>query len=131
MSHVIIPINIPIILFQGIHENASKWLVKNRNISGVGIDTMSIDYGQSKTYPSHHILYKENIFGLENVANLDKLPETGYIVYALPMKIGRGSGAPVRIFATKKQTVINGVNTATSSALFAVVLAAMATLHVI
>ena len=54
-------------------------------------------------------MYAENIYGLENVANLDQLPATGYIVYALPMKIARGSGGPVRILATMKKTVVNGV----------------------
>ena len=86
-------------LFTGIHPNASHWLVKNRKIKMVGIDTPSIDYGQSKIFESHQILYKENIPGLENVAHMDKLPVKGFTLYAAPMFITGGSGGPCRIFA--------------------------------
>jgi len=85
--------------FPGIHADASRWLVKNRNIKLVGIDTASIDYGQSKLFESHRILYKENIPGLENVANMDRLPVKGFTVYAAPMFISGGSGGPCRVFA--------------------------------
>ena len=86
-------------LFTGIHPNASRWLVKNRKIKMVGIDTPSIDNGQSKIYESHQIFYKENIPGLENVAHMDKLPAKGFTLYAAPMFITGGSGGPCRIFA--------------------------------
>ncbi|XP_033127561.1 isatin hydrolase-like [Anneissia japonica] len=85
--------------FPGVSPDAADWLIENRNIVGLGIDTASFDYGQSITFPSHEKLFKANIFGLENVANLDKMPTTGSTVYALPMKIKEGSGAPVRILA--------------------------------
>jgi kynurenine formamidase len=65
----------------------------------VGIDTPSIDYGQSTTYPTHQVLFAANIPAFENVANLDQLPEIGSYVVALPMKIRRGSGGPLRIVA--------------------------------
>ena len=65
----------------------------------MGIDTASIDYGQSKFYETHQILYKENIPGLESVANMDKLPAKGFTLYAAPMFISGGSGGPCRIFA--------------------------------
>ena len=65
----------------------------------MGIDTASIDYGQSKFYETHQILYKENIPGLESVANMDKLPAKGFTLYAAPMFITGGSGGPCRIFA--------------------------------
>ncbi len=65
----------------------------------VGIDTPSIDYGQSTDFETHVVLYGANIPGLENVANLGALPETGSFVVALPMKIEGGSGGPVRIVA--------------------------------
>ena len=70
-----------------------------RNIGAVGIDTPSIDYGQSTDFAAHVSLYKGNIPGLENVANVDSLPATGATVVALPMKIEGGSGGPVRIVA--------------------------------
>ena len=85
--------------FQGIHPNTSRWLVNNRKVKLVGIDTASIDYGQSTQYESHRILYAENIPGLENVAHMDKLPAKGFTVYAAPMFITGGSGGPCRIFA--------------------------------
>ena len=69
-------------------------------IKAIGIDTASIDYGQSKTYQAHRNLMSNNIPVFENVANVDKVPSKGAMVYALPMKIGEGTGAPLRIIAT-------------------------------
>lgn len=83
--------------FPGIHPKAARWLVENRNIKAVGLDTPSLDYGQSELFETHQILFEENIPGFENVANLDQLPETGAYIVALPMKIRDGSGAPLRI----------------------------------
>ncbi len=85
--------------FPGIHPETAQWLVDNRNIKAVGMDTPSIDYGGSTTFESHQILYRQNIPGFENVANLDQLPPTGAYVVAFPMKIKNGSGAPLRIAA--------------------------------
>ena len=85
--------------FPGLHPDAAQWLVDNRNIDAFGIDTASIDYGQSSTYDSHQILFEDNIPAFENVANLDQLPATGATVIALPMKIKNGSGGPLRIIA--------------------------------
>lgn len=85
--------------FPGLDPKAAKWLVENRNINAVGLDTPSIDYGQSTLFESHQILFKENIPAIENVANLDKLPAKGAFVIALPMKIKGGSGGPLRIVA--------------------------------
>ena len=85
--------------FPGLHPEAAKWLTENRNISVLGLDTPSIDYGQSTLFETHRILFKENIPAFENVANLDKLPAKGAFVIALPMKIKGGSGAPLRIIA--------------------------------
>lgn len=86
--------------FPGIHPAAAEWLAVNRTIRGVGIDTPSVDYGPSRDFRTHRILYEHNLYGLENVANLDKLPVKGATVYAIPMKIRGGSGGPCRIFAT-------------------------------
>jgi kynurenine formamidase len=85
--------------FPGLSAEAAEWLVANRGIVAVGIDTPSIDSGQSTDFRAHVILYAENISGFENVANLDLLPETGSYVVALPMKIEGGSGGPLRIVA--------------------------------
>ena len=85
--------------FPGIHPNAAKFLATERKIKAVGIDTPSIDFGGSKLFQSHQILFEKNIPGFENVANLDKLPADGFMVIALPMKIKGGSGGPLRIVA--------------------------------
>ncbi len=85
--------------FPGLDPTAAKWLVEKRNINAIGLDTPSIDFGQSQLFESHRILFKENIPAFENVANLDKLPAKGAIVIALPMKIKGGSGGPLRIIA--------------------------------
>ena len=91
------PEAVPELHFPGIGTDAAQWLVDNRNIAAIGIDTPSIDYGQSSDYRSHVILYRENIVGFENLTNLDRLPPTGAGIVALPMKIEGGSGGPLRI----------------------------------
>ncbi|MGI9533884.1 MAG: cyclase family protein [Thermodesulfobacteriota bacterium] len=85
--------------FPGLHPDAAKWLMEKRSIKAIGLDTPSIDYGQSQYFKSHQILFKNNIPAFENVANLDKLPPRGAVIIALPMKIKGGSGAPLRIVA--------------------------------
>jgi kynurenine formamidase len=85
--------------FPGIHPDLASWFTKNRNIKAVGLDTPSLDYGQSTLFETHRILFKENILGFENIANLDLLPERGSWIVALPMKIKGGSGGPLRIVA--------------------------------
>ena len=83
--------------FPGVSAEAAQWLVDNRTIAALGIDTPSVDYGQSADFRAHVILYKKNIPGFENVANLATLPPVGSFVVALPMKIEGGSGGPLRI----------------------------------
>lgn len=85
--------------FPGLHPDAAAWLLENRSIRAVGIDTPSIDYGQSQVFRAHRVLFAENVPAFENVANLDQVPIQGAIVIALPMKIDGGSGAPLRIIA--------------------------------
>ena len=85
--------------FPGLHPDTAKWLVENREISAIGIDTCSIDYGQSKLFESHRTLFENNIIVFENITNLKQIPPTGAHVIALPIKIQNGSGAPLRIIA--------------------------------
>lgn len=85
--------------FPGLRPDAARWLVENRSVKAVGIDTPSIDYGQSQLFETHQTLFQENIPAFENVASLDQLPATGFVVIALPMKIEGGSGGPLRIVA--------------------------------
>jgi kynurenine formamidase len=84
--------------FPGIAKDAAQLLVQ-RKIAGVGIDTASMDYGPSKDFITHQVLNGAGIYGLENIANLEKVPVTGATLIALPMKIKGGSGGPVRIIA--------------------------------
>ncbi|XP_033724649.1 LOW QUALITY PROTEIN: isatin hydrolase-like [Pecten maximus] len=86
--------------FPSWHEDAVDWLISNRVVYYVGVDTPSTDYGQSQTYPVHLLLSKENIIGLESVANLDRIPEVGTTIYVPVMKVRDGSGGPARMFAT-------------------------------
>jgi kynurenine formamidase len=85
--------------FPGLHPDAARWLAEQREIHAIGLDTPSIDYGQSAGFESHRILFEQNIPAFENVANLERLPATGFEVIALPMKIRGGSGGPLRIVA--------------------------------
>lgn len=91
--------------FPGLQPEAAQWLVKNRKVNAVGIDTASIDYGQSQTYGSHVALMGQNIPVFENVANMEKVPTTGAQIIALPMKIKGGSGGPLRIIAFTQDAV--------------------------
>jgi kynurenine formamidase len=85
--------------FPGLAPAAAAWLVANRQIRAVGIDTASIDPGKSQTYGSHVTLLQLDIPAFENVAHLELVPAEGAQVIALPMKIKGGSGGPLRIIA--------------------------------
>jgi len=85
--------------FPGLDPQAARWLTESRSIKAVGLDTASIDRGQSTLFESHRTLFEKNIPAFENVANLDQLPVKGFTVVALPMKIKGGSGGPLRIIA--------------------------------
>lgn len=93
------PDNSQTLHFPGFSAEAMAFLVHERQIRGVGIDTASIDPGQSKNFQAHQIFGKANRYGLENVAYLEHLPPRGATVYALPIKIKNGTGGPVRIIA--------------------------------
>jgi kynurenine formamidase len=85
--------------FPGLHPDAARWLIANRSVKAVGIDTASIDYGQSSLFETHRALFERDIPALENLTALDRLPPRGAVVIALPMKIRGGSGAPLRAVA--------------------------------
>ncbi|MBA2458137.1 MAG: cyclase family protein [Gemmatimonadales bacterium] len=100
--------------FPGIDSAAGEWLV-DRKVKAVGIDTPSIDRGQSTTFMAHRILLGENIPAFENVTQLDRLPPTGSFVVALPMKIRGGSGGPLRIVALVPDAAPSNTSTPNSS----------------
>jgi kynurenine formamidase len=85
--------------FPGLDAAAARLLAHERRIDAVGIDTASIDPGRSTRFEAHRELAERNVPILENVAHLDRLPATAFTVVALPMKIGGGSGGPLRIVA--------------------------------
>lgn len=85
--------------FPGFSKSAALFLANERGVAAVGIDTPSIDFGQSKDFIAHQILYSQNIIGFENIASMSELPATGAWIIALPMKIRDGSGGPLRIIA--------------------------------
>ena len=89
--------------FPGLHPEGAKWLISERSIKAIGLDTPSIDYGQSTRFESHVTLFAKNIPAFENLANLDQLPLKDFTVIALPMKIKGGSGGPLRIIAVTSQ----------------------------
>jgi kynurenine formamidase len=88
--------------FPGFALETAEFLVQSRKIAGLGIDTLSVDYGASKDFPVHHFTARNNVYHLENVANLGQAPEAGAIVVVAPAKLEGGSGGPVRIFALLK-----------------------------
>jgi kynurenine formamidase len=93
------PEAVPLLHFPGLHPEAARWLTRSRDIAAIGIDTPSIDFGQSRQFESHQTLCEQRIPAFENLANLDRLPAQGFSVIALPMKIRGGSGGPLRAVA--------------------------------
>lgn len=85
--------------FPGLSPEAARWLVEERNVKAVGIDTASIDFGQSTHFETHVTFCTHNLPIFENVTNLDQLPVERSLVIALPIKIAGGSGGPLRIIA--------------------------------
>lgn len=93
---------VPKLHFPGLHPDAARWLTTNRSIKAIGLDTPSIDYGQSTLFESHQTLFAKNIPAFENVGDMSALPAKDFVVIALPVKIGGGSGGPLRIVAVIK-----------------------------
>lgn len=85
--------------FPGYGEEAARTLVEQRRVDVLGIDTASLDYGPSTDFIVHQVASAANVAGLENLNNLDRVPDTGAWVVALPMKIAGGSGGPARVVA--------------------------------
>ncbi|MBI2901916.1 MAG: cyclase family protein [Planctomycetes bacterium] len=84
--------------FPGLSAEAARVLI-DRRVAGVGIDTLSVDYGPSRAYEVHRLLHGREIYHIENVAGLDRVPDTGATIVVAPLPIKGGSGAPCRIFA--------------------------------
>ena len=85
--------------FPSYGAEAARMLVNERHVSAIGVDTPSIDYGQSKDFIVHQIANGANVPGFENIAHLEEVVARGAWIIALPMKIAGGSGGPLRIVA--------------------------------
>jgi kynurenine formamidase len=85
--------------FPSFGEDAARLLVEERRIGALGVDVASIDYGRSTDFMVHRVAGAANVPGFENLTNLDRLPATGALLIALPMKIGGGTGGPLRAVA--------------------------------
>jgi len=90
--------------FPSFGEAAVRVLVAERRVAALGTDAASIDYGASKDFIVHRIANEANVPGFENLTSLQELPARGAVVIALPMKIERGSGAPLRAIALIPRT---------------------------
>ena len=84
--------------FPGFSAEAAKLLIE-RKASGLGCDTLSVDYGASSDYSVHHLALGAGLYHLENLADLSELPEMGAFLVVAPIKLEGGSGGPVRVFA--------------------------------
>ncbi|HEX7878408.1 MAG TPA: cyclase family protein [Candidatus Eisenbacteria bacterium] len=85
--------------FPSFGPEAARLLVEQRKVAAIGIDVASIDNGASRDFQVHRVAAAANVPGFENLAHLDRLPPTGAMVVALPMKIEGGSGGPLRAVA--------------------------------
>lgn len=85
--------------FPGYSPAAARFLVEERKVRGLSIDTLSIDPGTSRDFAVHHIVNGAGKYGLENVANLAKLPPRGFTLVVAPLKVEAGTGGPTRVLA--------------------------------
>ena len=85
--------------FPGYGVEAARLLVEERQVAAIGVDSPSVDYGPSQDFPVHRLGAPRGVPNFENLTGLDRLPSTGAVVVALPMKIEGGSGAPLRAIA--------------------------------
>ncbi len=87
----------------GFHPDCVRFLAMERNVLGVGVETVGTDAGQAATFdppfPAHNLMQGNGKFGLASLCNLDQLPATGAVVIAAPLKIVNGSGSPLRVLA--------------------------------
>lgn len=90
---------LPELSFPAFSQAAAEFLATKRDIGGIAIDTPSIDYGKSQDFPVHRTICGADKLALENIANLDKLPVKGAMLYVIPMNIKGATGAPARVFA--------------------------------
>lgn len=84
--------------FPTLSTDAAEWVLKH-NLRGIGIDAMSVDPIEAKTFPVHHILFKKDFIIIENMANLDEVGDEQFLLSCLPLKLKDADGSPVRAVA--------------------------------
>jgi len=85
--------------FPGFHPDATDWLLKERQVRGMAVDTLSLDYGASKDFKTHYAWLPSGRWGLECVANLDRVPARGATLVVGAPKIRGATGGPTRLLA--------------------------------
>ena len=85
--------------FPGFSLEAAMWLAEERDVTGIGVDTLSLDPGNSSTFPVHSNFLATDRYGLENLANLDRIPPRGALAYVGLIPWEEGSGGPCRVLA--------------------------------
>lgn len=85
--------------YPGFSLETARFLVNERGAVGLGIDTMSVEIGATTTYPVHVFTSSQNVYHLENLANLAAVPASGALVVVAPIKLENGSGGQARVLA--------------------------------
>lgn len=87
----------------GPDAEATLWMINDRDVLGFGTECVGTDAGQAflfdPQYPCHHYMHGAGKYGLQCMTNLDRLPATGAVIVAAPLKIENGSGSPLRVLA--------------------------------
>jgi kynurenine formamidase len=100
----------------GFHHTTSELLAKDRDVLGVGVETIGTDAGQAgrfdPPFPNHSIMHGNGKFGLASLCNLDRLPATGSLIIAAPLKLVNGSGSPLRVLALCLRSEVRGPRSA-------------------
>ncbi|CAH1798666.1 unnamed protein product [Owenia fusiformis] len=91
--------NTTMLHFPGFGAPAVKWAIDNRNVKGFVTDAVSCDVGQATGFPAHQAVCDAGKWCVENAANVERIPATGSEIYAMPIKIENGTGAPIRLYA--------------------------------
>jgi kynurenine formamidase len=85
--------------FPGFHPETVEFLIKERRVAGIAVDTLSLDHGPSKDFKTHYAWLPSGRWGLENVANLGRLPPRGATLIVGAPKIKGATGGPTRVLA--------------------------------
>jgi kynurenine formamidase len=85
--------------FPGFGVDAAEWLIKERKVVGLAVDTLSLDHGPSKDFKVHYAWLPSGRWGLENVANLDQVPASGATLVVGLAKVEGATGGPARLIA--------------------------------